>query len=320
MEINEEGKRVLLNLAQHYDAWLEATRLIARGRLAWKASGGKDYLYRIVDRQGNGTSLGPRSTATEALHGDYERARHGQAQTGTQLATDHAIYRALRLPQPPSFIGAALRELDVRGLLGSAYLVVGTSALSAYAIETGTILPTELSATADLDVTWIATGGAPEPNALFAALKAADGTYAVNTERPFQLRNARGEEVELLLPASLAGRWSSAEKLHPVPLPEQDWLLKGRPITHVVCDLGGGAARLVVPDPRRYALHKLWLADKPGRSRLKVDKDRGQGATMLDLVADRMPHYPLDDAFRGELPTELRPYFDSWATRRRVKG
>lgn len=52
MEINEEGRRLLANLAQHYDAWRVASRHLAPGRLAWKRVSGRGYLYRIVDRQG----------------------------------------------------------------------------------------------------------------------------------------------------------------------------------------------------------------------------------------------------------------------------
>lgn len=47
----------------------------------------------------------------------------------------------------------------------------------------------------------------------------------------------------------------------------------------------GGAARLIVPDPRYFALHKLWLAEKPGRSATKAPKDRSQGLLVLDALA-----------------------------------
>jgi hypothetical protein len=70
--------------------------------------------------------------------------------------------------------------------------------------------------------------------------------------------------------------------------------------------------RLIAPDPRFFALHKLWLAKKPGRNPLKRPKDEKQGTLLLSAVAERMPHYPLDDTFRGALPPELLSYFDHW--------
>ena len=60
------------------------------------------------------------------------------------------------------------------------------------------------------------------------------------------------------------------------------------------------------------AHEKLWLAEKPSRSPLKKPKDAKQGALLLGTIDDRMPHFPLDDAFRDELPPELTPHFDRW--------
>jgi hypothetical protein len=92
--------------------------------------------------------------------------------------------------------------------------------------------------------------------------------------------------------------------------PEQDWLLPGRRVEHVVCGLDGLPARMIAPDPRWFALQKLWLAEKPQRNPLKKSKDEQQGSMLLDAIVKRMPHYPLDAAFRAELPEELKPYFD----------
>ena len=77
-DMDDEGLRLITNLAQRYSTWVEAQRLLLSGRLAWKSVGGRDYLYRIVDGRGNGRSLGPRSEDTERMfaHFDKWRARH----------------------------------------------------------------------------------------------------------------------------------------------------------------------------------------------------------------------------------------------------
>jgi hypothetical protein len=49
-------------------------------------------------------------------------------------------------------------------------------------------------------------------------LKRVDSTYTVNTECSFQVRNASGYEVELLLPMSLAGTLPRNETLFPIAL------------------------------------------------------------------------------------------------------
>lgn len=96
-------------------------------------------------------------------------------------------------------------------------------------------------------------------------------------------------------------------KPRPVALPEQEWLLNGKPIDRVAGVYGGDAARLVVPDPRWFALQKLWMAEKPGRNPQKKPKDRKQGIALLDAVWLTMPHYPLDDDFPGA----LKPHFEA---------
>ena len=102
------------------------------------------------------------------------------------------------------------------------------------------------------------------------------------------------------------------EQPRPVLLPEQEWLLPGRRVDQVVPCRDGTAARLVVPDPRWFALHKLWLAEKPARNPLKRAKDRKQGLALLDAVAEAMPHYPLDAEFLAGLPKELVPMWEGW--------
>ena len=87
-----------------------------------------------------------------------------------------------------------------------------------------------------------------------------------------------------------------------------EWLLLGERVSHVVIDRGGLPARIVAPDPRWMALHKQWLADKPGRSPLKIDKDRAQGRALLAAVRAHMPQFPVDEAFMRLVPDELRRY------------
>jgi hypothetical protein len=141
-------------------------------------------------------------------------------------------------------------------------------------------------------------------------------TYSVNTERPFQARNARAYEVEILSAPSRIGGQSMRDKPRPVPLREQEWLLNGQPIDRVVGVRDGEAARLVVPDPRWFALQKLWMAEKPERNPQKKPKDRKQGMALLNAVWQTMPHYSLDTAFHKGLPDELKPHYERWELQR----
>ena len=326
-DIDDESLRLLANLEQHYAAWIDAERVLLPGRLAWKTVGGRDYLYRLINGRGDGRSLGPRSPKTEAQYEAAQTARLSSTTLWPLLRREGAMYRTLRLPRISSAAAGLLREFDRYELLGSSLMVVGTNAMAVYEIEAGVRFATVagVDSTLDFDMTWVATEArqttltavGAAPRTLLDIMKRVDSTFTVNTERSFQARNASGYEVELLLPMSLAKTLPRNETLFPIALTEQDWLLPGRRVEHVVCGLDGLPTRVIAPDPRRFALQKLWLAEKPSRNPLKKPKDAKQGALLLGAIDDRMPHFPLDDAFRDELPPELTSHFDRW---RKAKG
>jgi hypothetical protein len=188
--------------------------------------------------------------------------------------------------------------------------------MAAYELEAGSRFAIGMDSTEDFDLAWAAepreaialAKGLRAP--VLSLLKAVDDTYVVNTERPFQARNRNAYEVEVLLAPSLQAGYPSTEALRPLPLPEQEWLLQGRRVDQVVCARDGTAARVVAPDPRWFALHKCWLADKPSRNTLKAPKDRRQGEALLAAIRAFMPHYPLDTEFAHTLPRELIPYLE----------
>lgn len=321
-EIDDEGLRLLANIEQHYAQWLDAERVLLPGRLAWKTVADRDYLYCLVNGKGHGRSLGPRSGETEQLFEKAQAARQNADALWPLLQREGALYRTIRLPRISSAAAVLLREFDRHGLLGDSLMVVGTNAMAAYEIEARVRFATAagVDTTQDFDMTWIAeqarqttlSAVGAAPRTLLDVLKKVDSTYTINTERTFQARNASGYEVELLMPKILAETLPRSETFRPVALPEQDWLLPGRRVEHVVCGLDGLPARVIAPDPRRFALQKLWLSEKPKRNSLKKPKDAKQGALLLSAIVQRMPHYPLDEEFRTELPEELKKHFDRW--------
>jgi hypothetical protein len=143
-------------------------------------------------------------------------------------------------------------------------------------------------------------------------LKAVDSTFTMNFERTFQARNADAYEVEILVAPSRAKTMSKLDQPRPVPLPEQEWLLLGRPVDRVVLCRDGSAARIIAPDPRYFALQKLWMGQQTKRNALKRPKDLKQGRALLNAVRAYMPHYPLDETFIRTLPAELAPRYRAW--------
>ena len=318
---NEEQQRLLNNLTQYYEVWRGAARRLRAEfahRLQWKTVAGRQYLYKIVDRKGNGTSLGAQSAGNSAEFKRYtaerEAVRSAERAAKARLAIAGSLYRALRLPVIASPAAAILREADLRGMLDGALIVIGTNALAAYELEAGARFAAGLDATEDFDLSWsgddattLSLQGAAGQG-VFDLLKAVDETYTVNTERSFQARNRGAYAIELLASPESVKRLAPGEKLRPLTLASQAWLLAGKPVSQVVCARDSTVARIIAPDPRVFALHKLWLSQQKTRERAKRGKDQAQGDVLLKAIAAYMPHYRMDKRFVRGLPDELREY------------
>ncbi|AYJ85372.1 hypothetical protein D3Y57_05075 (plasmid) [Sphingomonas paeninsulae] len=321
----DEQARALINVRQRYEVWMDVERELAQlpYDLRRKVISGRAYLYKIHDRGGNGTSLGPWSDDNEALFETY-RSKKQQAKVRREIskaALDESgrLARALRLPMLASAAGPILREADRRRLLGTTVLIVGTNTMAAYASEAGGIIRTMPDETEDLDMAWTESDiNANNDQVLWQLLKAVDPTFTVNTERTFQARNAKAYEVEILVAPSRAATMARTDRPRPVPLPEQEWLLEGRYVDQVVICRDGSPARIVAPDPRWFALQKLWMSEQSKRNPLKRSKDWKQGLLLLDAIAEAMPHYLLDAEFEARLPGELAPYFVRWHDQRKI--
>lgn len=315
---SDEQARVIVNLHQAYQVWMGALQSLndIPYNMRIKEVAGREYLYEVTDRLGNMKSRGPLEPDKQA---EFDRYKAEKAALKDRLLLSRqtvkeqsSLYRALRLPMLPTEAGKILREADRLRFLGDQAMVVGTNALVAYALEANAFIRDAPAETMDFDMALTAAEADDDRPTLWKVLKEVDMTYSVNAERPFQARNAKAYEVEIVSAPSRVGGQAVRDKPRPVALPEQEWLLAGRPVDRVVGVRNGEAARLVVPDPRWFALQKLWMADKPGRDPQKKPKDRKQGVALLDAVWQGMPHYPLDAAFYDALPPALKPHFDMW--------
>ncbi|MGB3626688.1 MAG: GSU2403 family nucleotidyltransferase fold protein, partial [Henriciella sp.] len=197
---SDEQLRTLINLRQRYEVWIEAERkLFAMPYdLRRKTVSGKDYLYEIFDRRGNGKSLGRWNDELQAQFETYhEQKSEAKAQRdGARIVLEESsrLYRALRLPLLSSDAGPILREADTRDLLGSHLLVVGTNAMVAYSIEAAGQIIGAPDETEDFDLAWSAREADDASETVWRMLKAVDPTFTVNTERTFQARNSKAYE------------------------------------------------------------------------------------------------------------------------------
>lgn len=312
--------RVLENTAVSYDHWMQASRALDQllPALHWKTISNTDYLYASTSN-GTSKSFGKRTPETEQLKASNDQQRielkRRIADTKARLAMLSREYRAHYLPRVHPVFGAIAREADLRGMMGSALLVIGTNAMPVYEIEAQDRFATGLDATEDCDFAWadavFSVGTVSGATPFYSLIKSVDASFAVNYERDFQARNSKGYEVELLIAPSIAAQYPTRDPVRPLALPQQEWLIRGRPLHHVLFDQSNLPVKLVVPDPRWMALHKLWLSKQPERNSLKRPKDAAQGELLLKAVREKMPQYPLDENFIGELSMALKTILKS---------
>ena len=131
---------------------------------------------------------------------------------------------------------------------------------------------------------------------LWEALHTRDDTFVVNQERTFQARKRDARESELLVGIERAGS-VVAEPLHPIPVPEQDWLYRGRPLRRIVAGLGLRCDR-----NRRGGAVQHQRGAEQGQASPTASRLRDKARTWSSMAANR-PVEKTDDA---------RPHFQKW--------
>lgn len=315
MNLTPDQRRMSIELDDLYEGWREDAQTLSAGRLRWKERSGHDYLCLLFPGTTTGKGMGPRSPHTEALYAQGQETEAREAETWKRLLVKGRLFKASKLPTIHDFAAKALRELDIRGLLGEHVRVIGSTALVAYEIEAGVRFSKDLLATDDFDLAWVSDASATHPpqEGLLAALKASDSYWTISQEKSFQLRNRSGEMIDVVVAPALYASYPKHEPIRALPTQGQEYLLGGMPVSHVVVDSNGKPARVVAPDPRLFALHKLYLSKLPTRG-VKAQKDAAQGRALLAAITQHLPHYPLDAEFVRSLPVALAEMLQAWQT------
>lgn len=319
MAFNTEQRRQLQNLVQFYETWKEASRSLAQlpGGMYWRVINSNEYLYKYLTSSGvkQSTSIGPRSPETEAIAQDFQQAKKDfeerLAAIEGRIKMLAPIMRVLNIPSIDETAGRILRALDQVEYLGKHLLVVGTYAMTAYEMTAETRFAEGFDATEDLDFTILIDPANPSdsdfPRRLLLTLKEVDKSFLVSPSSSNTVANKRGYRVDLLMSHDLAPAMQRASPWKPEALEGQEWLSLGTPVKQVLIDFSGWPVLITAPDPRYFALHKLWLSKRAQRIREgKAPKDEAQGKALLKAIQEFMPHYPLDAAFIGSLPGALR--------------
>lgn len=251
--------------------------------------------------------------------GDPVADARAQSMTqGMALAKDRrrhvSMLKNAGLAGPDRMLGAALDAIAHAGLFRDGAVLVGTSAYMLSEPFVGFRLPAPLLMTGDLDLATAniaLTANPPEP--MVSILRRADPTFeAVMQLDPRQpaarFRNAQGYLIDLLAPTRRRGEWPVPLKrlnAGAEPLQHLRWLID-QPVSAVA--LWGAGVAVKIPQPARFAVHKLIVAQRRGPTdRIKRQKDLAQAGAMISSLHSN-DHFALEDAME-----DARRQGRSWA-------
>jgi hypothetical protein len=316
-ELTAEQRRIYIDAVQIYQAFLATRQQSHRyqGSLLWKKVAGKEYLYHYRGRLGLGKSLGPRSEKTEKIFATFqsgkERSKDHLSALKQKMKDQARFCKAALIQRVPKITAQILRVLDQQDILGTKVMVVGTNALYAYEAAAGVFFDSSLMATRDMDVLWdvrqriklFLDSSIARPG-FIDLLRKADRSFEFQGYRAF---NRDGYMVDLIR-AMPRPPWKpeprkigSGEDLEASDIRNLDWLLSSPKFSQVVIGADGLPATVVVPDPRSFAIHKIWLSQQEDRDSQKKLRDRSQALAVVSLIVQYLPNYPFN-------PEELRMF------------
>ncbi len=280
-ELSSEQRRQLIDAQQVFSVWRPATtELAGLGTLQITVVKGRRYIYHKL--HGVRKSLGRETPALAKRKVDHDAKRKELRSrinsTRKRLDAMAPVNRALGLNRLPTIAARILRELDSVGLLGKHVIVAGTNALFAYEAATGVVLGSQFVSTADADLLWdtrqslllAATG--VQKDGLLGLLRRVDHSF--KADFGFNATNRDGYIVDLLCPEPADMTIMRAEgDLEATEMKGAQWLLAPKHFEQVVIGGDGMPVRMVVPEPRTFALHKLWVSRQDSRQPIKRPRD-----------------------------------------------
>ncbi len=310
-EFSDSQSQIYKGAVQSHLALLEALRQSRpfRGGMHWKKIRGREYLYQYRDRLGNGRSLGPRSEQTEQFFTEFCREREA---AGERLRTQRRLWldqtrfcRAARLHRVPRPVIKILGQVEQHDRLKGNLLVIGSHAVHAYEFATGAFLERRPLAgesfpnPGSLD---LATDTGVSGADLLDLVRRSDRSFQVLGGAGFRAVNKHGFQVTVWTPGH-PGRGVGTGS--PAAISGLHDLVASPKFSQVVIGRDGNPATLVAPDPRAFALHRLWLSEQQWRPETKQARDRWLAFAVADLILKFLPQYYFFSADLRRFPAEV---------------
>ena len=246
-----------------------------------------------------------------AIQDEMQRARARRQTVG--------LLRRSGLPAPITELGRVLEALASADLFRKGVVLVGTAAYQCYSPLVAALLPAASMMTQDVDLATASlalsagegrdpasnnksqTGEPRSSSSLEDILRRADPTFTgvpglTPAAFPSHFRAKSGFLVDVLVPVR------SRADTNPMPIPALR--AAGTPLQHLdwlidspapAAALYGAGVLVYVPQPARYAVHKLILAQKRGPASLKKQKDLDQATALIEALKQTEP-FAVEDA------------------------
>lgn len=276
------------------------------GGMHWKTISGREYLYRTTDRRGNAKSLGPRSEATELIHQQFARRKAELVERYKSLRevvdTNTRVNAAVRLGSVPNEVADVCVAIGSAQLMDRAIMVVGTNAMYAYAAMGGVRFQSDILATTDIDFLWnhkaklsLAVAQELSREGLLGILKKADKSYELDSVNSYRARSKSNFMVDLIRQTPTPPWAQEPDRffendLVAADIGQMNWLIGAPRIKQPVVSVDGRVFEVSVPDPRAFAVYKIWLSQESSRDPVKRGRDLSQAQAVIALIQERLPH------------------------------
>jgi hypothetical protein len=83
------------------------------------------------------------------------------------------------------------------------------------------------------------------------------------------------------------------------------WLISSPKFSQVIIGDDGYPVSMVVPDPRAFSIHKVWLSEQPDREAIKKKRDHDQSLAIALLVIKYLPQYKFETSELRMFPKDV---------------
>ena len=322
-EMDGDTRRILIDTTQVYEAFLQTLEDARRyrGGMRWKKTAGKDYLFRTWGRRGYGRGLGPRSPETEEIfaqfHGGKKAIEQRKDALQKQIVRQARFCIATGVNRVPKITANIIRLLDNAGVMGHGLTILGTNAIFAYEVACGVLARSSLLATGDIDLLFDSRAklrmvGQIDTAGLIGILRKVDRSFEIQARGHFRAVNQAGFVVEMVKPVPIPPQKierqtlsGASDDLVAAEMEGFLWLQNAPKFVRIAISEDGFPVRMHVPDPRFFALNKLWVGELSSRNPLKRSRDREQ-AEMVIQLAEGYLNLSFDDPALRVFPQKIR--------------